>query len=99
MPRRRHDRHLPGPDLLVPGLVRARPLRPGADPEPDRDAAAVVVHADCLRRHDGGPDQAVPDVHGADADARVAAVLPVWGAVSADRAASLAYGADQGRPP
>ncbi len=51
-----------------------------------------------VRGDDGGADHAVPGVHGADPDAGHAAVLPVRGAVPADRAAGLAERADPDRP-
>src|SRR5206468_12545502 len=59
--------------------------------------AAAVVHADRVRRHDGGPDQADPGVYGADPVVRAPAVLPVRRAVPAERTAGLADRADEDR--
>src|SRR6185437_7768998 len=95
VPGRRHDRHLPGRDLPDPGGLRARPLQPAAHPHPDRRIAAALVHADRVRRHDGGPDPPVPGLHGADPDARDAPVLPVRGPLPAQRPARLAERADR----
>jgi ABC-type multidrug transport system permease subunit len=50
-------------------------------------AGEILLAAHSVRRNHGGPDHPVPGVHGADSDARDAAVLPVRRAVPAARAA------------
>src|SRR6202035_590403 len=85
-------------DLPDPGGLRARPLQPAADPHSGRRIAAALVHADRVRRDDGGPDPPVPGLHGPDPDARDAPVLPVWGPLPAQRPARLAQRADPDRP-
>ena len=83
--------------LILAGFAHV-PYNPVLIVTSDRRTAAAVVHANRVRRDDGRKDQAVPGVHGADADARAAAVLPIRGAVPAERPARVAQRSHPDRP-
>src|ERR1700722_5671361 len=52
-------------------------IQSDSDPDRNRRTPAAVLRAYCVRRNDGGLDNADTGIHGTDADARYAAVLPV----------------------
>ena len=83
--------------LVLAGFAHV-PYNPVLIAHVDRRTAAAVVHANRVRCDDGREDQAVAGLHGADADARAAAVLPVRSAVPAQRPARLAQRSHPDRP-
>jgi hypothetical protein len=90
MPRRSCGFHLPWNRHSCPGRPGACAVRTGSDLECNRRTPAAIFHADSVWRNDGGPDNADTGVHGVDADAHHAAVLPVQRALPAAGAARMA---------